>query len=317
MTAVAESTQYVDHSIPGHAPGSAEWVKFMTASKIAAIMGHSTYDSYFSMWHRMAGNIDPDAASEEALRGHYLEPSISNWFGDQMPGYELLPTGMWVAKDNPRFAATPDRFMVPKNPGMALSLGEVKSSNNDWEWGVEDTEEVPLPYYDQTQWQMRCIRTYYPEIEGVHVPVLTTGLNFAKYYVPWDPDYVEILESRATEFMDKLEAGESPSIDPMDGHLQTYTAIRKLHPDIEGRAVDLTDDEARPFFESHAEDKELALRLQAAKSVIAAKMGNAQTAKWRGRKIFTRMSKQGGTPYLTAARGLATADLLLEMETNA
>ncbi|QGZ17146.1 RecE-like recombination exonuclease [Arthrobacter phage DrYang] len=317
MTAVAEGTAYVDHSIPGHKPGSPEWVKYLTASKIAAVMGHSTYDSYFSMWHRMAGNIDPEPAGDEALRGHYLEPSIANWFADQMPDYEVLTTGMWVAKDNPRFAATPDRFMVPKNPGMPLALAEVKSSNNDWEWGAEDTEEIPLGYYDQVTWQMRCIRTYYPEIEGVHVPVLTIGLNFAKYYVPWDADYAEVLERKATAFMDALDAGEAPSIDPLDGHLQTYNAIKKLHPDIEPGSVELTDAEARPFLEAHLKAKAADLELQAAKNVVAMRMGNLQTAKFRGKKMFTRISKQGGTPYMTTARGLPAADILTEMENTA
>ena len=33
-------------------PGSDEWRKYMTASKIAAVMGHSPYESRFSLWHR-------------------------------------------------------------------------------------------------------------------------------------------------------------------------------------------------------------------------------------------------------------------------
>jgi len=41
--------------IPELEPGSAGWYQFMTASKVAAAMGLSPYESPFSLWHRMAG----------------------------------------------------------------------------------------------------------------------------------------------------------------------------------------------------------------------------------------------------------------------
>lgn len=307
---------YVDESIPGHAPGTAEWMQYLTASKIGAIMGHSNYDSWFSMWHRMQGNILPDPDdSEEARRGHYLEPSIAAWLGDreELAGYDLVPTGMWVAQDKPRYGATPDRLAVPtldaQARGAKLALVECKSSNKDWEWGTEGTEEIPLEYYDQTIWQLRCVRTWYPEVEGVHVGVITNGLNFRYYWVAWDAEYAAVLEAKADEFMAALDAGVSPSIDPMDGHTQTYLAIRKMHPDIEPYPVELDKGLVREFLALNAESKDVAYRLQAVRSLAAEAIGSGASGWWNNYKIFNRQSKQGGIPYLVAGRNLPPADI--------
>lgn len=313
------SPLYTDHSVPGHAPGTTEWMQFLTASKIGALMGHSTYDSWFSMWHRMFGTItEDDDESEEARRGHYLEPAVAEYLSDrpELAGYTLVKTGMWVATDKPRYAATPDRLAVPVDfdSGQPLALIECKSSNKDWEWGTEGTEEIPLEYYDQTIWQLRCVRTHYPEVEGVHVGVITNGLNFRYYYVPWDAEYAAILEAKADAFMAALDAAEYPSIDPLDGHTQTYRAIQRMHPDIEPRKVELTLEQAKKFLTLNAEYKELGYRLQAARNVIADHIGDAASGWFKGYKIFNRQSKQGGTPYMVVGRNLPPATEIEETE---
>ncbi|MER2224040.1 MAG: hypothetical protein ABS976_20875, partial [Rhodococcus sp. (in: high G+C Gram-positive bacteria)] len=38
-------------------PGSPEWLKLITASKIPSILGISRFKSQFSLWHEMAGNL--------------------------------------------------------------------------------------------------------------------------------------------------------------------------------------------------------------------------------------------------------------------
>ncbi len=321
MEVLTLTTDYVDESVPGAAPGSEEWMQYLTASKIGALMGHSNYDSWFSMWHRMKGNILPDPDdSDEAKRGHYLEPSIAAWLADrpELEGHDLVPTGMWVAKDQPRYGATPDRLAIPtldaQKLGAKLALVECKSSNKDWEWGTEGTEEIPLEYYDQTIWQLRCVRTHYPEVEGVHVGVITNGLNFRYYYVPWDADYAEVLERRAGEFMAALDAGESPSIDPMDGHTQTYVAIKKMHPDIEPRSVQLERDKVIRFLDLNERRKALDYELQASRNVIAGDVGSAASGWWNNYKIFNRQSKQGGTPYLVVGRNLPPSTATEESE---
>lgn len=309
QTALEFPREYTDYSIPSAKPGSPEWLKFMTASKIAGIMGHSQYDSWYSMHWRMRGMLAPEPDDDVKKRGHYVEHGVAMYLADQLPEYEFRHTGMWVDKNNPLFAATPDRWMIPLEPGLPMSLAECKSASvypaYDWEWGEPGTNEVPLGYYDQTQWQLARARSYYPEVEGVHVGLLSNNLQFTRYYVPFDPDYVALLEARATLFMADLAAEVAPSIDPMDGHLQTYKAIQELHPLIEPRRVMLDAADAMRFLVANEAVDAAENNLVAAKSVIADIMGNAKEAYWDKTKIFNRQKgRNGAAPYMVKSRNL-------------
>lgn len=299
---------FTDHSVPGAKPGSPEWLQYMTASKIASIMGHSQYDSWFSMFWRMKGMLAPEADDDVKRRGHYVEHGIAMFMADQLPEYDFRTTGMWVDKVHPLFSATPDRIMIPREPGLPVTLAECKSASvypaNDWEWGEPGTNEVPLGYYDQVQWQMARVRTYYPEVEGVHVGLLSNYLNYSRYYVPFDPDYVGLLENRAHEFMSNLKNDVAPSIDPMDGHLQTYAAIQELNPLIEPRRVMLEDADAMRFLVANEAVDAATTKLTAAKSVIADIMGNAKEAYWGKTKIFNRQKGRGPLPNMVKSRNL-------------
>jgi hypothetical protein len=127
--------------------------------------------------------------------------------------------------------------------------------------------------------------------------------------VPWDADYAAVLEAKADEFMAALDAGESPSIDPMDGHTQTYLALKKMHPDIEPRSVELDQALAREFLTLNAESKDVTYRLQAVRNRAAEAIGDGASGWWNNYKIFNRQSKQGGIPYLVAGRNLPPADI--------
>ena len=43
--------------LPDLQPGSPDWQTRMTASKVAAVLGLSPWESRFSLWHRMSGLI--------------------------------------------------------------------------------------------------------------------------------------------------------------------------------------------------------------------------------------------------------------------
>lgn len=96
---------------PRMEPGSPDWLATMSASKIAAVVGLSTYESRFSLWHRMSGLIDPEPDDDEKRRGHYLEPAIARWFADQHPEWVIEPTGTWGHQDRPWQTASPDRLV--------------------------------------------------------------------------------------------------------------------------------------------------------------------------------------------------------------
>jgi putative phage-type endonuclease len=301
----AQATEWVDRSVPNIKPGSPEWMKLMTASKVSAIMGHNTYDSWFSLWHKMHGTVESDPETDEHRRGHYLEPAILAWFHDQHPEWTFTSTGMWVHPTARWAAATPDE--IGHLPDGSKVLVEAKSSGLDYEWGDTGTDQIPPGYKDQVQWQMFCTG-----LRRTYVPVITSGLNFAEYVVDFDADYVADLYRRAVDFMSTLRRGEKPSINPLDGHLATYRAIRELNPGILDITAEVEDEHAHPFLIASAEVKAAEERLQAAKNVLAEYVGEAHYVYWGKTKLLTRQSRGGGTPYFVAARGLP----IIEKETS-
>jgi putative phage-type endonuclease len=290
--------QFTDPSVPEVQPGSAEWMTYMTASKVSAIMKHSSYDSYLSLWLKMAGQIPREQDTDITRRGHYLEPAVRAWFRDQHPDWQVTETGMWIHKEIPWAASTPDGII---HTPEGTELFEAKSSTIDGDWGEPGTDQVPPGYYDQAQWQM-----FTTGLRRVRLAVIKTYLEFAEYVIEYDPGYVATMLARVIEFMDSLEQGKRPSLDPLDGHASTYEAVKQLNPGIEDEEFELEDADAIRFLKANADRKAAELIEQGAKSYIADQAGEARSITWNGKKLFTRQSRGGGTPYLVASKNLPT-----------
>ena len=103
------------------APGTAEWAAKVTASKVAAILGLSPWESPYSMWLKMRGDIPADDGSNQAAksRGHYLEDGIIRWWADQHPARDIEETQPSALLDD-WGAATPDATIakVQALPGL-------------------------------------------------------------------------------------------------------------------------------------------------------------------------------------------------------
>jgi putative phage-type endonuclease len=280
-------------------PGSAAWFQRMSASKIATVLGLSPYDSRFSLWHRMAGLVPPEAESDEMRRGHYLEPAIAAWFADQHPGWSITTTGTWVHVDDDRWAATPDR-LVTTDEGEVRLL-ECKTEGSDEKWGEEGSDEIPVYHRAQVQWQMHVTG-----LRVCHVGLLTSYLSFRQYVVEHDPEDVARLVPAAEEFMASLPTGPTPRRPSIDGHPATYQAVRELHPEIDGEDAEIGRPLAEKFCGARHALKAAELAEREARSELADAMGSAKRALFDGDVIATRASKQGGTPYITAARKLPT-----------
>lgn len=289
---------FTDISVPEVEPGSEEWFTYMTASKVSAIMKHSTYDSYLSLWLKMAGRIQPEQDTDITRRGHYLEPAVREWFRDQHPDWQVTKTGMWIHPEIEWAASTPDGII---HTPEGQELFEAKSSTLDHEWGEPGTDQVPAGYYDQAQWQMFTTR-----LRRVRLAVIKSYLDFSEYVIEYNPEYVAIMLASVTAFMDSLTKGERPSIDPLDGHAATYQAIKELNPGITDDIAYIESDMAIPYLEAVIDRKAAEYREQAAKSVIADFAEEARAVEWDGHKLFARQSRKGGTPYLVASKNLPT-----------
>jgi hypothetical protein len=121
---VVDPRRLTAHLVPTKVPGSPDWMGYMTASKIAAVVGLSTYESPFSLWHRMAGNIANSADTDITRRGHYLEPAIRAWFADQHPELDVATTGTWVHNERAWQAGqTSDALVFDRRVGSRTTAG--------------------------------------------------------------------------------------------------------------------------------------------------------------------------------------------------
>lgn len=283
--------------VPGFEPGTEPWMACMSASKVSAVLGLSQYESRYSLWHKMAGNIPAGETSAIASRGHYIEPSLVAWFRDEHPSWRVrYPGGTWQSKTNPLWIASPDGVVtLPRQARKELL--ECKTTKKWYEWGEPGSDVIPPGYMAQCQWQMFILGA-----KVTHFAV-DTGTAFVSYLVEASPGDAEYLVGEVEEFMASLRDGVEPSLD--DGADATYEAIRHLHPNITPKAVvELSDELAHNYVNANHAEKAAKTAKTAAASLIADVMGDAQYAEWAGEHIAARQAKTGGTPFVKAAPGL-------------
>lgn len=276
----------------GHAPGSPEWLRLMTASKVSAVLGVSPWESPFGLWHRMNGTLEAEPGNDDTARGHYHEAGVLAWFKDQHPELRVRANSvLWQSKRNPRYAATPDGIALE---GKQRAGVEIKTSAYEsWDEGI------PVHYRVQCVWQAHVIG-----LDRIYVAALTKNLRHVEHVLEYDAEEGDWIEAQVRGFLDSLDAGQAP---PIDGHAATTKAIKKLHPQIDPTEVEISPSD---FFDIAAAKEEADLaeeRLAAVKNELAAFMGNAERAVCDGQRVAARRSRNGGTPYLQLASGLPEA----------
>jgi putative phage-type endonuclease len=283
--------------VPTMEPGGAEWMSYMSASKIAAVMGLSPYESRFSLWHRMCGLLEPEPQNDQMSRGHYLEPGIRAWFKDQHRDWTVAQTGTWISEERPWQSASPDGIIYTRNgDDSSAVLLEIKTANDATEWGKPGTDEIPVGYRCQVMWQMDTLG-----FGACHVAVLTGQLQFVEYVVRYDATEAQTLRAEAESFMASLASGERPDL---DAHSSTYAAVKALHPNIEPDDVEISLELAREFCLAKSGLKTAKDAEQLAVSRMADTIGNRKRARFNGQTIASRQAKGEGVPYLVTARNL-------------
>lgn len=275
-------------------PGSAEWLARMSASKIAAVVGLSPYESRYSLWMRMAGLVPQEQQSDEMARGHYLEPAIAAWFADQHPDSRVEECGTFVHAEHEWMVASPDRLKI--DPDGGVELVQCKSAGDLEHWGDEGSDDIPVGYRAQVLWELAVTG-----LRRCHVPVLLPFLQFRQYVVEFDEAEAAYLITQGRQFLDSIEEGRQPEL---DGHKATYEAVRQLNPDIADVKVDVPDELGAAYVEAVAAEKAAVEARRHATSLLADHMGSSRQAWFDGRCIARRQCKEGGVPYVVAAKGI-------------
>ena len=274
-------------------PGTDEWIaaraRRVGGSEIAAVLGISPYESRFSLWHRKRGDVGPVEVTEPMLWGTLLEPAVAARFAELHPEWSVRTTPAFVHAERDYQTAAPDRLLFPtRRARRARAIYEGKTARVGDEWGEPGTDQVPPHYGAQCRWYLDCLG-----LEVCHVAVLIGGSEYHEYVVHHDQAEADLMRKAAAEFVSSLEAGPRPSIDE---HAATYQAVKDLHPDIDGSAVEVPPDIAHGYLDACAQERTVKDAKRCASALLADAMGTAREAWCDGQKVALRVPGVAGAP---------------------
>jgi putative phage-type endonuclease len=289
--------------LPDLQPGSEAWQRRMTASKVAAVLGLSPWESRFSLWHRMAGLIDPQEPTDATRRGHYLEDAVAQWWADQHPDLLAGDGGAWEHPDRPWQAASPDRLCyagpVRDDDAGPVAVLEVKTTADADEWGPGGTDQIPPHVRVQVVWQLDTLG-----LPVGYVAALLPRLEFREYRIDYNPDEAAYIRAEARAFLDSLPGGPAEQRPDLDAHGATYQAVRVLHPDIDGTDSPVPHWLARSYCAAVTDLRKATKTHDYWRTVLADHMRTAKRARYDGHTIADRRGKNGAPPYVQAATKL-------------
>lgn len=275
-------------------PHSPEWdavrATGIGASDIAAVVGLSPWESHFSLWHRKAGTIPPTDETVLMRLGDVLEGPLAVMFAAEHAELRVARTGTWRNKARPWQLCNPDRLAWDRGTGWdgrsftgAVPV-EIKWAPYSDGWGRASTDEVPVHYRCQVLWQLDTLGAPFGYL------VALVGADYREYVIEYDPEDCAVLRDAGAAFVRSLPAGGWPGEPPdIDATGHTYRALKKLHPDIEDREVELDRDTAGRYREGLEVARLAAATERYAKNVVLAEMGTARRAVCDGERVAIRV----------------------------
>ena len=285
-------------------PGTPEWQTAITASKVAAILGVSPWQSPYSLWVDMTQGRPELEPTGPMLRGTYLEDGVLDWFEHDHP--ELVPAGRqqaYVLGDDTTIFATTDATY--RTTDGSLVLVEVKTVARDDDWRTDTGGwQVPAYYEAQVFFQLACTQA-----SRAIVVVLTPFLE--KVEIPVERDFgleADIVEA-VFAWQRALTEGRKPDLDDT---VATYDAVRREHPQIDGQTVEISRETAIAWLAARDAKSSADQAERGAKTRLLDAMGTAAHATTNGIQVASRTPGRGDTVTLRAK----TTHTKLKAETN-
>ncbi|OZF41888.1 YqaJ viral recombinase family protein [Rhodococcus sp. 14-2470-1a] len=273
-------------------PGSDEWLRTMSPSKAAAVLGLSRWESPRSLWHRMRGELPPEDPKDEFRVGHAYELALAELWRSANAGWRL-------SRGEVQFDGS-DRFGFPliatidgrASRGRARRVVEKKTARSLEEWGDFFTDDGPADYVTQVIVQMGV--SGYTR-EPADLVVMGPFFQWHTYRVRFDADLFDGIVDQLRDFHRSLS---DPDAGPeLDDHVATYDAVRALHPRIDGSTVQLDEALALDYLDAVLDHRETDKRLRGLKTRVLDVMGDAAEA------LLTREEQDGKQTYKIAGRG--------------
>lgn len=265
----------------------------LSPSKGAAVLGVSRFDAPYALWHRTKGLIAPEPDKDIFRAGHAYEHTLAYLWRAANPGWQLSPGEVRFQRDDlgvPALATIDRRA----SRGRARRVVEFKIARSLEEWGDDFTDEAPADYLVQvTLQQLITGYTKYP----AHLMVMGPYFKSHTYEIPFNQELADVILERCVSFWKSLDSDVPP---PLDDTKATYECVRELHPDIDGREVQLDPELAAEYLTVDGQYKALEKRLRGLKSRVLAAMEKGQRAVVVDQKIADRRPNGKGSVSLYA-----------------
>lgn len=282
-------------------PGSPEWLRTITPSKVPSILGVSRWKSQYTLWCEMAGVIEPApisrAQQDDFDYGHACELAAREYWKFKNPGWRISQGEVQYSNDALPFAnlATVD---LRGSRGALRRVVEVKTARDLGEFGDDGSGELPRDYAAQVLMQML--------ITGWHETAdLVCWAQYGKpriYHVEWDAELANVIAERCLQWERSIANGSRPAL---DNTVSTYETVKALHPDIDGSEVQIDPEFARTLLQSDLDQKAGERDLRGGKTHLLDYMGSAQYAKCGDIKIADRRAHgRGGVALVLATKNL-------------
>lgn len=210
--------------------------RYLGASEVPAVLGVSPWKTASDVYYSKTAELESrDKVTHAINSGNLLEVAVLD-FAQQEVG-KIKRNQFRVSKERKWAAATLDALVVDQ-PGEGV---EAKTTGNSAGWGEEGTDQIPLYYIAQVQWQM-----YVAQLHKVWVPCLMPdfALRFKLYVVERDEELIGSIVERCEDFWvnNVLACAPPPDSVPAPRTLQRMRRVpAKVAPVPDGLVKDWQD----------------------------------------------------------------------------
>jgi putative phage-type endonuclease len=268
--------------------GSPEWHAArkgsLGGSQIGAILGLNPWESPYTAWLKVTGQIPSEIKTSMAMRlGTKFETPILEIFAEDNPGV-VFTTGTYRSLSHPWQHANPDAIHLA--PDGRLSVVEVKYSGDYW-------SEPPRHYVAQINWYM-----YVLGLDRA-VIVALAGSAYKEFWFERNDFEIEAMLERVNEFWDCVTSLKRPEF---DGSESTYQSVREMNRGIDDEIVELGFGGVK-LLEAKARFDEAQSEFRLAQSVILDGMGSAKYGEIEGVRVLSRQLSSSGVPFIKFVKG--------------
>lgn len=272
----------------------------ISPSKVGAIMGLSRWESPYSLWYRMRGELPPEEPKDAYDLGHDVEPMAARRYKRRNPEWKLSPDEVQFVVDPEHFGfpamATLDRRAVHGAWRRVVEFKMARDQNDADKWGDDGSGNLPPDYW--TQVLMLMLFTGWTDHPG-HLLCLGPRIGDEKMYqVEYNADARDeaaFIIEECRRFYTSLSADKPPALDKSKA---TYECIKQQHPEIDGSTVELDPDEVHDYSVARVAFTAAEEELQLHNNRLLKRMEQARYAELEGVQIARRQANKTGVSFV-------------------